>query len=306
MPAIFAGPVARWIDQALKEPAKATIGSLLKAVPPLMSYSAVVRDLVLTMDQMGFGGSMRIAQTLAREGVKLSKETVRRWRKCSRKPKPEPQTKGGSILKASKPNHVWMIDITEIPGFFNLFRFKLAVVLDVFSRMPLAAQFFTKEPTAEQMAGLVLHGASKHTPPKHFVSDQGSQFTSQVFRNTLASLGIKHRFGAIGQTGSCAIIERFWRTLKEMCLLKMRPPLAPDDLYARLHAGLYYYAYHKPHQGIKGATPAELYYGKTPACASAVRPSRAYENKSDDKMFEIAYLDPDHLLPVLMQNSLAA
>jgi hypothetical protein len=90
-----------------------------------------------------------------------------------------------------------------------------------------------------------------------------------------------------------------------MCLLKMRPPLAPDDLYARLHAGLYYYGYHKPHQGIKGATPAELYYGKTPACANAVRPSRAYENKSDDKMFQIAYLDPDHLLPVLMQNSVA-
>src|SRR5580700_4932804 len=120
-----------------------------------------------------------------------------------------------------------MIDITEIPGFFNLFTFKLAAVLDVFSRMPLTAQFFTKEPTAEQMADLVLHAASKRTPPKHFVSDQGSQFTSQLFRNSLASLGIRHRFGAIGQTGSCAIIERFWRTLKEMCLLKTRPPLAP-------------------------------------------------------------------------------
>jgi hypothetical protein len=58
--------------------------------------------------------------------------------------------------------------------------------------------------------------------------------------------------------------------------------------------------------GIKGATPAELYYGNTPACNAAVRPSRAYEKKSDDKMFEIAYLDPDHLLPVLMQNSTAA
>ena len=50
----------------------------------------------------------------------------------------------------------------------------------------------------------------------------------------------------------------------------------------------------------------QLYYGKTPACTAAVRPSRAYEKKSDDKMFEIAYLDPDRLLPVLMQNSVAA
>jgi transposase InsO family protein len=166
------------------------------------------------------------------------------------------------------------------------------VVLDVFSRMPLAAHFFTKEPTAHQMAALVLHAASKHTSPKHFVSDQGSQFTSQFFRNTLASLGIKHRFGAIGQTGSCAIIERFWKTLKEMSRLKTRPPLAPDDLYARLHAGLYYNAYHKPHQGIKGATPAELYYGRGPACTNAARPSRAYETNPTIRCSRLLTLIP--------------
>jgi hypothetical protein len=199
-----------------------------------------------------------------------------------------------------------MIDITEIPGLFRLFTFRLAVVLDVFSRIPLAAQFFTNAPTAEQMATLVLSAASKHTPPKHFVSDQGSQFTSQISRCTLASLGIKHRFGAIGQSGSIAMIERFWRTMKEMCLLKTRPPLAPDDLYSRLHAGLHYYGYHKPHQGINGATPAELYYGKTPACTNATRPSRAYEKKSDHKLFDIAYLDPDRLLPLLIPNTAAA
>jgi transposase InsO family protein len=176
-------------------------------------------------------------------------------------------------------------------------------VLDVFSRMPLAAQFFTKEPTAQQMADLVKHAAAKHSPPKHFISDQGSQFTSQIFRNALASLRINQRFGAIGQTGSVAIIERFWRTLKEMLLLKVRPPLHPDDLHARLRAGLYYYAHHKPHQGIKGATPAEIFFGKNPACINAVRPHRAYENKSDGMLFEIAYLDPERLLPVLIPKA---
>jgi transposase InsO family protein len=176
-------------------------------------------------------------------------------------------------------------------------------VLNVFSRMPLAAQSFTKEPTAQQMADLVKHAAAKHSPPKHFISDQGSQFTSQIFRNALASLGISQRFGAIGQTGSIAIIERFWRTLKEMLLLKVRPPLHPDDLHTRLLAGLYYYAHHKPHQGINGVTPAELHYGREPARANASRPHRAYENKSDDKLFEIAYLDPERLLPVLIPKA---
>ena len=116
------------------------------------------------------------------------------------------------------------------------------------------------------------------------------------------ALGIKQRFGAIGQTGSIAIIERFWRTLKEM-LLKVRPPLHPDDLHARLLAGMYYYAHHKPHQGIKGATPAELYYAKQPARSDAVRPNRAFEKKSDANLFEVAYLDPEGLLPVLIPKA---
>jgi len=90
--------VTRWIDQAVKEPGKATIGSLLKAVPPLMSYPAVVRDLAATMEQMGFGGSLSIAETLAREGIKISKETVRRWRGNPRKPKPTAAGRGPGIL----------------------------------------------------------------------------------------------------------------------------------------------------------------------------------------------------------------
>jgi transposase InsO family protein len=37
-----------------------------------------------------------------------------------------------------------------------------------------------------------------HGRPRHFVSDQGSQFTAHIFRETLAALSIRQRFGAIG------------------------------------------------------------------------------------------------------------
>ena len=63
------------------------------------------------------------------------------------------------------------------------------------------------------------------------------------------------------QSGSIAIIERFWRTMKEMLLLKLRPPLSIQDLWHRVEVGLVYYALWKPHQGLSGATPAEMYYG---------------------------------------------
>ena len=126
--------IKRWFDEAVKEPARKTIGSLLKATPPLMKYSDVIRNLVCLMEQMGFSGNKRIAQTLARAGVKLSRETVRRYRKQNRKPEPQPSGKRNErVLKAKSPNHIWMMDITEISGLFRLFTFKLVVLLDVFS-----------------------------------------------------------------------------------------------------------------------------------------------------------------------------
>src|SRR5262249_38654681 len=110
--------VGRWLNEAPKERGKKTIGSLLKAVPPLMSYPDIVRSTVQLMDQAGFGGNLRIAKTLARAGVKLSKETVRRRRKYPRPtrpvPSPDGKPKAPRSPKASRPNHVWMIDITEI------------------------------------------------------------------------------------------------------------------------------------------------------------------------------------------------
>jgi len=199
-----------------------------------------------------------------------------------------------------------MLDITEIAGLFGLFRFKLAIVLDVFSRMPLAGKVFTREPSAHDMVALVEYAAAKHGAPKHFVTDQGSQFTSDVFRAALISLGVMQRFGAVGATGSIAIIERFWRTMKEMLVLKTRPPLTAFALNQRLLSGLRYYAYLKPHQGLGGATPAEIFYCQVPARTNAKRPSRAYEDKQDDPLFEIFYLDPDGFLPILIPKNQAA
>ncbi|MGH9824634.1 MAG: hypothetical protein ACREDR_15460, partial [Blastocatellia bacterium] len=107
-----------------------------------------------------------------------------------------------------------------------------------------------------------------------------------------------------GKSGSIAIIERFWRSVKDTVRLKLWPPLTALGLQERLLTGLFHFAYHRPHQGIGGATPAEMYYGLAPAWQAATRPPRAYENRSDtDNLFEIAYLDPERFLPVLIPKA---
>jgi len=79
------------------------------------------------------------------------------------------------------------------------------------------------------------------------------------------------------------------------------PPLTALALHQRLQTALSY-AYLKPHQGLGGATPAEMFYGIAPARQNAKRPSRAYENRQDDPLFEIAYIDPERFLPFLWRS----
>jgi hypothetical protein len=39
---------------------------------------------------------------------------------------------------------------------------------------------------------------------------------------------------------------------------------------------------------------------------NAKRPARAYEDKREDRLFEISYLDPDGFLPMLIPKNQAA
>ncbi len=149
----------------------------------------------------------------------------------------------------------------------------------------------------------------KHGRPRHFVSDQGAQFTAADFRDTLSVLSIRQRFGAIGQHGSIAIIERFWRSLKELLGVRLLPPISAAQLEARTELALAYYAAYRPHQGLSGATPLEIYLNETPAAQNAIPPPRKHEatRASDESLpFKVIYLDPERRLPVLVPAKTAA
>ena len=205
-------------------------------------------------------------------------------------------------VRARFPNHIFLIDLTDIPTFFGLFVFKLAVVFDVFSRFPVAARLFTKEPTALDLARLLRRSTSQYSTPRYLVSDRGPQLTAKVFRDAVAILGIHQRFGAIGSVGSIAILERFWKTLKQLLCLRAFPPLFRQDLERRLELALRYYAFFKPHLGLLGATPAEIYFGLQPAHHRAIPPPRARPGEGPtDPLFLVDFLDIEKRLPVLLK-----
>jgi len=295
--------IARWETEAGRNPDKTTVGCLVRPSPPVRRFADVVRSLVQAMAVSGFGGNQRIAETLARAGWKLSPESVRRIRKENAVPSPtiskEPTSR--RFLRARHPNHLWMLDITEIPSWFRIFTFKLALVFDVFSRFPLAWKVFWLEPSASDVRRLISNAMRHHGSPRYLVTDQGSQFTARVLRRWLRVQGIRQRFGAIGKTGSIAIIERFWKTLKDLLGLPFAPPFLRSDLECRLDATVAYYAEMKPHHGLGGETPADWYYDREPASQNLRSPPRARPGeKSPPAPFRIAFFRRNQRLPYLV------
>jgi putative transposase len=217
---------------------------------------------------------------------------------------PEAASTVPRAVRAKRPNHVWMVDLTDVKGLFGIVTFKVAVVFDAFSRMPLSVRVFSKEASSREIARFVSKAARRHGRPAHFVSDRARCFKGGIFRSKLRRLGVKQRFGAVGKKGSIALIERLWRTLKDTLGLRLLRPLAAEALLEKIEMGLVHYAHFRPHQAPGGATPAEVYFGRTQSHLSAILPPRGRPGEGPmDSPFRVEYLDAERLLPVLVRKA---
>ena len=195
-------------------------------------------------------GKVRISQMLARAGLTLAASTARRIvKEPPANPDPDdahksaasrPKKWSGRTVTANYPHHVWNIDHTVVPtaaGFWVPwvpcaclqvwpFCWWVTVILDHFSRKVVAFEVFFKEPSEEQICCLLDRAVAKvGRAPKYTVTDQGVQFR-QGFRDWCIQHGVKPRFGAVGESGSIAVLERFWLTLKDECTRRIMVPYA--------------------------------------------------------------------------------
>ena len=99
--------------------------------------------------------------------------------------------------------------------------FHVPLVLDHFSRTLVAFAVFRKEPSAQDVCGLLERAvASAGASPRYLISDQGSQFQGE-YRDWCRAHGVNPRFGAVGNHGSIAVIERFILSLKDEFLRRI-------------------------------------------------------------------------------------
>jgi transposase InsO family protein len=194
-----------------------------------------------------------------------------------------------------------MMDVSEVKQLLGP-SLHMAAVFDAFSRAPLALRVFESKPTGPDMALLLRAAARAFAMPRYLITDLGGEFTAKAFQRAVRRLGVFQRFAANDSLKATARLERFWRTIKETArLYRLELPLTAEDLEHRLEPALLHYLCLRPHEGLRGAVPAEVFLGLKPAHWNAVEPPRGRAGEvRAEAPFQIERLDPHQLrFPIL-------
>jgi len=216
-----------------------------------------------------FFGSRQMTLWLRRKGHDVNRKRVRRLMrlmgleaifpgKNTSVPNKEHKTYPYLLrgLSVTHPDHVWCTDITYIRmhrGFMYL-----VAIMDWYSRHVLSWRLSNSLDV--RFCVDVVDEALGLSQPEIFNSDQGAQFTSTLFTDRLLSHGVAISMDGRGRALDNAFIERLWRSLKyEDIYLKEYANV--DELYTGLTEYFDFYSKERPHQGLAGRTPYEVYSG---------------------------------------------
>ena len=160
-------------------------------------------------------------------------------------------------LTIDRPNQVWATDLTYIPmakGFVYV-----VAIMDWYSRKVLAWRV-SNSMDADFCVDALEEAISRHGAPDIFNTDQGAQFTSEVFTGVLKEAAIRISMDGKGRWVDNVFVERLWRSLKyEEVYLKAYETVAE----ARLGIGNYFRFYNceRRHQSLDRQTPDQVYEG---------------------------------------------
>jgi putative transposase len=229
---------------------------------------AILRQLDEQYFKTPFYGVRRLTAWLKVQGYDVNRKRVKRlmelmgWQTIYRRPNTSKPCKEHRIypyllkdLSINRYNQVWAMDITYVPmrkGFMYL-----CAIIDVHTRY-VVNWSLSNTMTAEWCTMVVSEAIEQHGKPEIMNTDQGSQFTSDVFTGLLKEKEIQISMDGKGRAIDNIFIERLWRTVKyEHIYLKV----AEDgvNLYEGLNEYFCFYNSDRLHQSLGYKTPEVLY-----------------------------------------------
>lgn len=228
----------------------------------------ILRQLDEQYFKTPFYGVRRLTAWLEVQGYAINRKRVKRlmklmgWQTIYRRPNTSKPCKEHRIypyllkdLSINRYNQVWAMDITYVPmrkGFMYL-----CAIIDVHTRY-VVNWSLSNTMTAEWCTTVVSEAIEQHGKPEIMNTDQGSQFTSDVFTELLKEKEIQISMDGKGRAIDNIFIERLWRTVKyEHIYLKV----AEDgvNLYEGLNEYFCFYNSERLHQSLGYKTPEVLY-----------------------------------------------
>jgi len=153
-------------------------------------------------------------------------------------------------------NHVWSTDITYLrlkKGFVYLM-----AIIDWYSRYVLDWQISTTLEADFCVETLQRTLEQSKKTCDIFNTDQGSQFTSTDFINTLKNYKIKISMDGRGRALDNIFVERLWRSVKYECIY-LKEFATVSRVKECLTDYFDYYNHKRFHQSLDYKTPAQVY-----------------------------------------------
>jgi len=195
---------------------------------------------------------------------------VRRYKTTTKRNKKHPVAP--NLLKrdfaADRPNHKWLADITYIPTLEGWLY--LAAILELFSRR-IVGWAMSERMTSDLTLAALRMALLQRQPPEGLThhSDQGSQYTDQVYQALLKTHGIQASMNGVGTWYDNAPMESFFGTLKSElvhhCQYRTRDE-ARSDLFDYIEA---FYNRRRRHSSLDYLSPEayeQLYHKEHDLC----------------------------------------
>jgi putative transposase len=158
-------------------------------------------------------------------------------------------------IDITNPNHVWSTDITYIP-YKNGFVY-LSAIIDWYSRYVLGWSLDI-DMEAGNCVELLQDTLSTYGKCQIFNTDQGSQYTSNIFTDCLKINFIDISMDGRGRWADNIFIERLWRTVKYECIY-LNDFANVTEIRDALYKYFIFYNTKRPHQSLNGRTPQMIY-----------------------------------------------
>jgi len=214
-------------------------------------------------------GSRSMARHFRRQGRKVNRKRIQRLMRLmgieaiypkphTSRPHPEHKIYPYLLrdLTIDRPNQVWAADITYIPmaqGFMYL-----VAVMDWHSRKILAWRI-SNTLESDFCVHALKDALRRYGAPEIFNTDQGAQFTSNAFTQTLKEHGVNISMDGRGRCQDNIFVERLWWTIKHHYLY-LHSFNSGSELRQGLSRWGHYYNQERGHSSLDDRTPDEVYY----------------------------------------------